>query len=106
MSEKHYTYRVAWSDEDQEFVATCAEFTSLSFLANKQTHALNGIVDTVKSIIKDMEGNGEFIPEPLSTRKFSGKFQVRIPPEQHRMLAIKAAEQGISLNRYISSKLD
>jgi predicted HicB family RNase H-like nuclease len=30
---------------------------------------------------------------------------VRIPPEQHRMLAIKAAEEKVSLNRYISAKL-
>jgi predicted HicB family RNase H-like nuclease len=30
---------------------------------------------------------------------------VRIPPGQHRMLAIKAAEEEVSLNRYISAKL-
>ena len=30
----HYTYRVAWSAEDGEFVATVAEFPSLSWLAS------------------------------------------------------------------------
>jgi len=30
---------------------------------------------------------------------------VRIPPEIHRSLAIKAAEAGVSLNRLASSKL-
>ena len=30
---------------------------------------------------------------------------VRVPPETHRMLAVKAAESGVSLNRLISSKL-
>ncbi len=29
----HYTYRVTWSAEDGEFLATCAEFPSLSWLA-------------------------------------------------------------------------
>ena len=29
----HYTYRVAWSVEDGEHVATVAEFPSLSWLA-------------------------------------------------------------------------
>ena len=29
----HYTYRVTWSAEDGEFVATAAEFPSLSWLA-------------------------------------------------------------------------
>ncbi len=30
---------------------------------------------------------------------------VRIPPEQHRRLAIEAAEAGVSLNRLASSRL-
>ena len=29
----HYTYRVSWSADDAEYVATCAEFPSLSWLA-------------------------------------------------------------------------
>jgi predicted HicB family RNase H-like nuclease len=43
--------------------------------------------------------------EEYSERTHSGKFIVRIPPEVHRALAIKAAEQGISLNRFISARL-
>jgi len=53
----------------------------------------------------DMEGNGEVPPAPISGKSYSGKFIVRIPPEIHRALAIKAAEEGISLNRLVSSKL-
>jgi len=52
-----------------------------------------------------MEGNGEVPPAPLSGKSYSGKFIVRIPPEIHRALAIKAAEEGISLNRLVSAKL-
>lgn len=29
----HYTYRVTWSAQDEEFLATVAEFPSLSWLA-------------------------------------------------------------------------
>ena len=39
-----YTYRVTWSIEDGEFVATCAEFPSLSWLADSQAAALQGLV--------------------------------------------------------------
>jgi len=52
-----------------------------------------------------MENNGESPPTPISGRSYSGKFVVRIPPEVHRVLAIKAAEEGISLNRLVSAKL-
>jgi predicted HicB family RNase H-like nuclease len=59
----------------------------------------------VADVVKDMKANGETPPEPLSSKRFSGKFMVRIPPELHRKLAIEAQEEGISLNRLASDKL-
>lgn len=102
---EYYTYRVTWSKEDGEYVGLCAEFPSLSWLDETMTGALSGIVNLVNDVIADMLVNGEAVPEPLAEKQFSGKFQVRIPPHQHRMLAIRAAEEGISLNRYVSAKL-
>jgi predicted HicB family RNase H-like nuclease len=96
---------VTWSAEDQEYVGLCAEFPSLSFLDEDQAGALHGIVDLVRSVVEDMESDGEVPPEALSEKSYSGKFQVRIPPQLHRELAIKAAEHRVSLNRYIASKL-
>jgi predicted HicB family RNase H-like nuclease len=52
-----------------------------------------------------MHKKGEAIPEPISSRHFSGKFMVRVPPQVHQKLAIQAAEFGVSLNRLASSKL-
>lgn len=102
---KHYTFRVIWSAEDREFVGLCAEFPSLSWLAPSMGKALEGIVHTVGEAVADMQATGEAIPEPLSERHFSGKFQVRIPPERHRVLAMEAAEAGVSLNRWVSDRL-
>ena len=102
---KHYTYRVTWSEEDGEHVAQCAEFSSLSYLAEKPICALEGLVLLVGEVVEDMAENGEPIPEPFAGKTYSGKFMVRLPPEQHRNLAIQAAEQGISLNRFVSAKL-
>lgn len=100
-----YTYRVTWSEEDQEYVGLCAELPSLSWLEKSHEKALAGIRKLVNTCIAEMTRDGEETPEPLSTRTFSGKFMVRVPPEVHRMLAIQAAEAGVSLNRLISSKL-
>ena len=101
----HYAYRVLWSEEDQEFVGLCAEFPSLSWLAGKPETALKGIRKVVADTLEDMQQSGEKIPQPLSLKSFSGKFQVRIPPAVHRELAICAAESGVSLNRFVSAKL-
>jgi len=100
-----YTYRITWSEEDKEYVGLCIEFPSLSWLAESQETVLKGIRDLVEQTIRDMKDGGESPPLPLSRRKFSGKFMVRIPPEIHRKLAIEAEEERISLNRLVSSKL-
>jgi predicted HicB family RNase H-like nuclease len=100
-----YAYRVIWSNSDQEYVGLCAEFPTLSWLAGTPEAALKGIRRVVAEGIKIMEADGESIPAPLSNKKFSGKFSVRIPPEVHRDLSIQAAEAGVSLNRLISARL-
>lgn len=105
INHEHYTYRVIWSPDDHEFAGLCAELPSLSYLADTQTKALKGIIQLAGDCVQDMAENGEALPEPLSEREYSGKFMVRIPPEQHKNLAIQAAEQGVSLNRHIASKL-
>jgi len=100
-----YTYRVTWSEDDNEYVGLCAEFPSLSWLAKTQGVALKGIRQLVEDVVKDMHDEGEAIPEPIACRHFSGKFIVRVPPQVHRKLAIQAAESGVSLNRLASLKL-
>ena len=100
-----YTYRVTWSQEDKDYVGICAEFPSLSWLADSLEGALRGITNLVAEVISDMKSNGETIPSPLSLRPYSGNFTVRIPPEVHRRLAIQAAEEDVSVNRLVSAKL-
>ena len=100
-----YTYRVTWSEDDNEYVGLCAEFPSLSWLARTPGAALKGILKLVEDVVRDMHKEGEAVPEPIACRQYSGKFMVRIPPQVHRKLAIQAAESGVSLNRIASSKL-
>lgn len=100
-----YTYRVTWSEDDAEYVGLCAEFPSLSWLAQTPESALKGIRKLVREVIADMLNSGESVPEPIAAKHFSGKFMVRVPPDVHRQLAIQAAEAGVSLNRLASAKL-
>lgn len=100
-----YTYRITWSQEDKEHVGLCAEFPSLSYLDKDIDKALKGIIKLVSGVVKDMKRNKEEIPEPLSIKKYSGKFVVRISPDKHRDISMKALEQGVSLNHYVSTKL-
>ena len=101
----HYAYRVIWSEDDNQHVGLCAEFPSLSYLASTPEKAIQGILKVVADVVKDMEANDESVPEPIYSRRYSGKFVVRVPPEVHRRLALEAAEEEISLNRLVSAKL-
>ena len=101
----HYTYRITWSPEDGEHLGLCAEFPSLSWLASTPSDALSGIQELVSSVLADMQVSGESPPEPLADRAYSGRFVVRVPPEIHRDLVIKASEEGVSLNRLVSARL-
>ncbi|HEX7386943.1 MAG TPA: toxin-antitoxin system HicB family antitoxin [Castellaniella sp.] len=105
MDLKHYTYRVIWSEEDQEHVGLCTEFPSLSWLDSDVAGALRGIMQVVAAAASDMQANGETLPLPMSERQFSGRFAVRVPPMIHRKLAAEAAEKGVSMNRLVSAKL-
>ena len=105
MNADHYTYRVTWSSEDDEYVGLCAEFPSLSWLARTPEATLKGIRKLVAEVVADLQLTGEPVPVALAEKHYSGEFRVRIPPDVHRALAIQAAEHGISLNRLASAKL-
>jgi len=51
MNAKHYTYRVVWSEEDNEFVALYAEFPGLSWLDASQGAALTGMASLVEQVV-------------------------------------------------------
>jgi predicted HicB family RNase H-like nuclease len=91
-----YTYRIEWSEDDHCHVARCLEFRSL---------ALREIEYVVAESVKWMQEEGETVPEPLGLKKFKGHLTLRIPSEKHRELAIHCAEEGVSLNRFILSRL-
>ena len=100
-----YTYQVAWSEEDQEFVASVAEFPSLSWLDANRQQAELGLIDLVAEVVEDMEASGEEVTIPLGSRSYSGKFNVRTSPSLHRRLVIAAKAEGISLNALVNQKL-
>jgi predicted RNase H-like HicB family nuclease len=100
-----YTYRIEWSEDDYCHVARCLEFPSLAAHGDTIEEALREIESVVTESVKWMQEEGEAVPKPLGLKKFKGHLTLRIPPEKHRDLAIRCAEEGVSLNRFILSRL-
>ena len=58
---------VTQSEEDNEYVGQCAEFSSLSWINESPEKALKGIRRVVPDVVQDLADNGETISEPLAT---------------------------------------
>ena len=102
---EEYLFSVVWSDDDEAFIGRTIEFPSLAAHGKTQEDALREISDVVGFVIEDLRESGEFIPEPLSRRNFSGKLNLRMPSRLHRQLTVEAEREGVSLNQWINMKL-
>jgi predicted RNase H-like HicB family nuclease len=56
MPDKHI-YKISWSELDNQYVGTCEEYPSLSWLATTQEDTLRGIKNLVKEVDKDIAQN-------------------------------------------------
>jgi len=102
---ERYTYRIEWSQEDGIFVARCVEFPGLGAHGHSQEEALRQIKAAVAEALKWLRDEKRIPPESLGAKKFRGHLTLRVPPEVHRELAIKAAEEKVSINQLILSKI-
>jgi predicted HicB family RNase H-like nuclease len=102
---RDYLYSVVWSEEDKAFIGRVLEFPSLAAHGSTQAKALSEIRSVVQNVFDDLVESGEEVPEPLNRWSYSGKLNVRLPKYLHRQLAIEAAEEGVSLNQLITTKL-
>ncbi len=105
MDKEKYSYRVWWSEDEGAYIGTVAEFPSLSHIDDTQGGAFYGIVDLVGSVLEEMAQTGDVAPRPLGEMSFSGTLSLRMTPEQHRRVALEAAEQGVSINKLLTSRI-
>ena len=61
--------------------------------------------DAILGYLESLSARGLPVPTPLSEQTFSGKIPLRIDPNLHRDLVVKAQTEGSSLNKFIENKL-
>ena len=64
MSAAHYTYDVAWSEEERTFIARVREFPALEARADSRGGALRALKSVVYAVAKDLADSGAEPPEP------------------------------------------
>ena len=93
---------------DEEGGGYLVEFPDLpGCMADGKTidSALSEAKDALKSWIKTSKEFGDSIPEPSISDRYSGQWRLRVPKSLHAKLALRAKQEGVSLNMLAATLL-
>src|ERR1051325_6146159 len=102
MESNRYAFHIEWSNEDQEYIATCPAFPGLSAFGQTEEKALKEAKIALTGFIETYKANNMALPEPTIHKRVSGKFQLRLPKSLHSLAVRLAHREGVSLNSYIA----
>jgi predicted RNase H-like HicB family nuclease len=102
MKINRYPFNIEWSDEDQEYIATCPAFPGLTAFGKTEEKALKEAKVALAGFIETYKANNMALPEPTIHKRVSGKFQLRLPKTLHSLAVRMAHRDGVSLNSYIA----
>lgn len=100
-----YSFTVAWSDDDEGYIALCPEFPKLSGFGETAEDALVEVRTALKAAIQSYQDEGWPLPEPRKQQEYSGKLLLRLPRSLHARLAEAAEADKVSLNTYVVTLL-
>ncbi|NOQ47285.1 MAG: toxin-antitoxin system HicB family antitoxin [Desulfobulbaceae bacterium] len=103
--ENKYSINVAWSDEDNCFVATIPEFPNLSAFGGTQEEAVGDAKVVLQMAIESLSEDGIAPPQPQKITSYSGQVRLRMPRSLHAKLASESKKDGVSLNTYMVTLL-
>jgi predicted RNase H-like HicB family nuclease len=87
------------------YFATVKEFDGCMSHGKTYNEAFRNIQEAMEGWIEAKLENGFTVPVPADEGQYSGKFVLRLPKSLHASLAMKAEQEGVSLNQYALYKL-
>lgn len=99
-----YTRRLI-PDEGGGYTATVQEFPGCIAEGDTADEALSHLGVAASAWIESQLELGQEVPRPLDYAGFSGRIALRIPRGLHRRAAEVAAEEGVSLNQFLTSAI-
>ena len=96
----NYTFRAEWDPDSDQYTARCSEFPGYYTRA-----AVTAIERVIAQRIAEMTEAGQGPPDSLTDHLYSGRFLIRTSRALHARLTVEAAEQRVSLNQWVVTKL-
>ena len=99
-----YLKLVTWSEEDQCYVGSVPGWIEDCCHGSEEEEVYGKLRQIVDEWVEIYRQAGGPLPPPTN-RKYSGKFILRTGPELHRALAVRALNEGDSLNAFVVKSL-
>lgn len=100
-----YAKFVEWSADDECFIGRCPEIMLGGIHGDDEAMVYVELCRAVEEMLSLIHSDGGKLPEARRGEQFSGNFVVRVDPDLHRRLVLKARAEGESLNRFVARKL-
>ena len=101
-----YLKVVEWSSEDNCFIGTAPGLFMGGVHGDDQTQVFQELCSVVDDVVTLFESEGKPLPAPTADKNYSGKISLRIPPELHKTVAIRASQTDESINKFIQHQLE
>lgn len=94
-----------YQDEDGDWLAHFIELPNVSAFGDTPEEAIHELETAWQAMKESYAKHNEPVPVAPAKKEYSGQFNVRIDKRIHRLLAIEAAQAGVTLNALIAQKL-
>ena len=101
-----YLKIVEWSEEDGCFVGRSPELMLGGVHGADERKVFAELCDAIDEWVAIAQEDGEPLPPGLASKKFSGRFNLRIRGSLHQRLALESAKVGKSLNAFCAEVLE
>lgn len=93
------------NSEEGGYLAEVLELPGCISEGETPEEAYENLEDAMSGWIAASLEHNRPIPEPVGDREYSGHFPLRISTELHRAAALRAIQEGISLNQWIAKAI-
>lgn len=104
----HYPIHIFWSDEDTGFIAEVPDLPGCCAWGASEAEAAREVQEAIAAWVQAAQAAGKAVPVAQTVHPlqgYSGKFLVRVPRSLHARLARRAAQEGVSLNQFLTGVL-
>ena len=95
-----YLKIVEWSEEDACYVGTCPGLIHGGVHGDNEAKVYEELCQVVSEVVELYQTDGKPLPAATANKLYSGRFVLRVDPNLHKEISIRASSVGESLNSY------